>query len=199
MVGANGPLEPAQGFTRILSLHNVQNTSMYLGGRFGFSSGAVHGRNLAVFYSTPTGDYLGSSAHVNKEVMDISTHGGEVVFGGAFTHQTIYDMIFQPYISPLNHVAIWSDGGWWTERSSLATGLEFGLAPNPATESLTITYVPEAQGDLVVRDATGRVVLHEAFGSNAQRVLDVSALAPGLYSVVITEGGNFGTKTFVKQ
>ncbi len=200
LIDPNNPLLPGNGYTRVYTLYTLQNSAMYLGGRFGIGQGYGQGRNLAVFY--PGTDAMYRSAYVNKDVMDISTHGGEAVFGGAFTTQTVYDLIFWPYVSELSHVAIWSDGGWGTtERSTLATASvpELGLAPNPAMDRLTITYAPGSNGNLLVRDAMGRVVLNEVFGTDTQRVLDVSALSPGLYSVVLTQGGSMGTKTFIKQ
>jgi hypothetical protein len=41
-------------------------------------------------------------------------------------------------------------------------------------------------------------VINEAFGNNAQRSIDVTSLAPGMYNVVLSDGTDFGTKNFVK-
>lgn len=191
------PLLPVSENTRINALHTVQNSAMYLGGRFELGAGPGVGKNLAVVYNGQ--NTIWPTAHVNKDVYDIATHGGEVVFGGAFTSQVSFD-ILTPWTSELDHVAIWSDGGDWQEWRSLAVaGLEFGLWPNPATDGITINYLPETHGNLLIRDAMGRVVLSEAYGSNAQRSIDLTGLAPGLYSVVITDSGDFGTRTFIKN
>ncbi len=197
LVDPNAPLLPAPGYTRIHALHTVDNAAMYIGGRFGINHGAAQGKNFAVFHPNP--GILLPSARVNTDVADIATQGGEVVFGGAFTTQTVAGILFPAFTSPLRHIAIWSPGGDWSVRSAPASTLEIGLLPNPATEDLTITYTPETTGNLLLRDALGRTVYAGSFGSDARRMLDVSNLAPGLYSVVITDGGNFGVKTFVKQ
>lgn len=196
LMDPDDPLQPGPGYTRIHCLHTVQNSAMYIGGRFGFSNGMGYGKNFGVYYANP-GSIL-PAAHVNKDVYDIATHGGEVVFGGAFTTQMTLDIIL-PGFTELGHIAKWSDGGDWNEwRSEAATQLEFGLWPSPATEAITINYLPETHGNLLIRDAAGRVVINEAFGNNAQRSIDVTSLAPGMYNVVLSDGTDFGTKNFVK-
>ncbi|MCC6840006.1 MAG: T9SS type A sorting domain-containing protein [Flavobacteriales bacterium] len=197
LMDPNNPLLPSPGYTRILTLHTVDNAAIYVGGRFSFNYGLAHGRNFAVYHANP--GVLLPSANVNKDVLDVSTYGGRVVFGGAFTSQTVPDIIFPPYTSVLNHIAIWSPGGDWKEAPMAAGTLSFSLAPNPAEEVLNITYAAETGGTLLIRDAVGRVVANEAFGSDASRNLDVSDLAPGMYSVVIIDGGQVGTKTFLKH
>jgi hypothetical protein len=71
------------------------------------------------------------------------------------------------------------------------------LAPNPATEHVTIAYVLAGESDVIIElvDVTGRVISSNAT-SNAQsgehrEDMDVSALAPGLYFVrIVSDNGS---------
>lgn len=70
--------------------------------------------------------------------------------------------------------------------------------PNPARELLNIQYLGEltADGQILVSDATGRVVLDRVF----QPMLDVSTLAPGVYFLSIMDAGRrVATERFVKM
>ncbi len=66
-----------------------------------------------------------------------------------------------------------------------ASALEFSIAPNPAKDILIITHGYSSPQRIEVYDAQGRIVKTEMLGNKAE--LNVSDLAPGLYSVRIGE------------
>ena len=78
------------------------------------------------------------------------------------------------------------------------------VVPNPVGEALTV-YVPHVasmEGTATIYDAAARRVLSEnvEFDGNGTGTLDVSALAPGIYTLSVkTEGGIAGNGTFVKR
>ena len=86
---------------------------------------------------------------------------------------------------------------------ALATDVSvLSLAPNPASDVLTLrlhrSIVATAVAELV--DASGRVVLRQPLPAAADATavaLDVSALADGVYAVVVTEAGRTTTARVV--
>ncbi|MEI8134967.1 MAG: T9SS type A sorting domain-containing protein [bacterium] len=72
------------------------------------------------------------------------------------------------------------------------------LFPNPATDKIQISG---SMKTLVVVDATGRTVMpniQPSLYSDAAFTLDVSTLASGCYSVIISEGQHIRTGKFIK-
>ena len=77
-------------------------------------------------------------------------------------------------------------------------------APNPVWETLSMHFAAAAGvgAEAVIYDAAARRVLCEnvEFDGNGTGTLDVSALAPGIYTLSVkTEGGIAGNGTFVKR
>ncbi|MBK8498770.1 MAG: T9SS type A sorting domain-containing protein [Flavobacteriales bacterium] len=85
---------------------------------------------------------------------------------------------------------------WFLSDCALSTGLQeeeaqgFTIAPNPATSSVTIQHGLSGTVNLVVCDALGAVAL-STMGSGPTMTLSTDALAPGIYTVVLS--GNGGT------
>ena len=78
------------------------------------------------------------------------------------------------------------------------------IAPNPVGETLSMNFATAAGAgaETVIYDAAARRVLSEnvEFDGNGTGTLDVSALAPGIYTLSVkTEGGIAGNGTFVKR
>ena len=78
------------------------------------------------------------------------------------------------------------------------------IAPNPVGETLSMHFAAAAGvgAEAVIYDAAARRVLSEnvEFDGNGTGTLDVSALAPGIYTLSVkTEGGIAGNGTFVKR
>ena len=78
------------------------------------------------------------------------------------------------------------------------------IAPNPVGETLSMHFAAAAGvgAEAVIYDAATRRVLSEnvEFDGNGTGTLDVSALAPGIYTLSVkTEGGIAGNGTFVKR
>lgn len=72
------------------------------------------------------------------------------------------------------------------ECTGLAEGTneQFALFPNPARESVTVAFGSEAQRTIEVTDLSGRVLIQTSSeGANAQ--LDLGGLAAGMYHVII--------------
>lgn len=65
----------------------------------------------------------------------------------------------------------------------------FAVSPNPAHQSMTVRYsLADAEGALDVFDLLGqKVIAAHSLADHAQ--VDISALAPGLYTVVLNAGG----------
>lgn len=174
---------PGVGPSIIQTLH-VADTTLYLGGEFSIASGLTYGANIARFHGTP--DQFEPAATLDNNVQDIAVHGNLVVIGGAFTTGNS---------TQLDHVATF-------DLSTIVVDppapLEFSLMPNPASESITLTYAKNEQATLSVVDATGRVVMNEPLGSNAVRNINVSMLSPGSYTILLTDGSTSGVKAFMK-
>ncbi|HMC97503.1 MAG TPA: T9SS type A sorting domain-containing protein, partial [Flavobacteriales bacterium] len=59
------------------------------------------------------------------------------------------------------------------------------LYPNPATEQLFVRLPGAGSKRLTVTDATGRIVRNEVRALNTTQQLDISTLAPGLYTLQV--------------
>ena len=103
-----------------------------------------------------------------------------------------------------------NDIGVWIESMSLLSGMpengtgyrftpagitaiadaaapDFGLAPNPAHDAVTLAN-GAAASDLRIFDPTGRCVSTLVLQPGERRVLDVAGFAPGVYLVHSTTG-----------
>lgn len=175
---------PGAGPSMIQTLH-VADTTLYLGGEFSIASGLTYGSNIARFHGTP--DQFGPAATLDNNVQDIAVHGNLVVIGGAFTSGNS---------TQLDHIGTFDLS---TGVPDVTAQLQFSLAPNPARDMISLTYTTNERAALTMVDATGRVVMNEPLGNDPVHGIDVSSLAPGSYSVVLNDGGQRGTKTFIKQ
>lgn len=80
------------------------------------------------------------------------------------------------------------------------TDQALAVFPNPATTTLLVRDPrPGAQGDLVVYDGVGRVVLRSTLAPQHDRTLDIARLSPGVYTLVLGEGAFVRRARFVKQ
>ena len=78
-----------------------------------------------------------------------------------------------------------------------AVALDFALAPNPATESVTVRLPVEAAGArVVVTDVTGRVMAEQE-GVGERTWLTVGDWAAGLYVVTVRTAGGSASKKLV--
>jgi hypothetical protein len=74
------------------------------------------------------------------------------------------------------------------------------ISPNPAVEVLNVTWGPEADVKTIrVMDVTGRVVMTESVNGGNKKVLDVTTLPAGNYSVSVEGTDSKSNFTFVKQ
>jgi hypothetical protein len=79
---------------------------------------------------------------------------------------------------------------------SVQSGKAFSIYPNPAKQQLTISTSESLAGGLVrIYDLSGKQVITVRPASNH---IDVSALAPGVYTLVFTNNKTRITKEFVK-
>lgn len=91
-----------------------------------------------------------------------------------------------------------------TAVSTLSTGMQLSLSPNPASDHITLLAenLPAGPATFLVYDALGRAVLYRSLPVNAHRVaqrLDISNLTTGVYfwRVATGDGGVMGGKLFV--
>ncbi len=96
-----------------------------------------------------------------------------------------------------------TDLGTFSSTSDLP-GVEVNVYPNPTVEQLTVALNTEFSKDitLTITDMQGKVVQVMALGSHqGLRVIDcnVSDLAPGKYTLVVSSNGKGFLKQFVKQ
>lgn len=83
------------------------------------------------------------------------------------------------------------------EITEIATGKTLNVFPNPANESLTITYEKEIiEGHLRLSDMYGRIAGEATFTGNMTTVA-VGHFAPGVYSLEIYSGNTFVQRTKV--
>jgi subtilisin-like proprotein convertase family protein len=78
--------------------------------------------------------------------------------------------------------------------------LEFSLAPNPATESLRITFSEAPRSDTRIRllDASGRLLRHVLLGNGeVTTLLQVADLPKGIYVVAIDNAAGSGVRKVV--
>jgi hypothetical protein len=77
------------------------------------------------------------------------------------------------------------------------TAADFTIFPNPATESVTITFKEETNGSLSVYDLSGKVVATQTLsGVNGTQAVEIntSALNSGLYTINVTANGTSVSK-----
>ena len=79
-----------------------------------------------------------------------------------------------------------------------ANGSSYTVIPNPALDRLSI-IVPQARGDILVRDLTGHICLSTpVYGSRME--VDISRLRPGFYLLqLLAETGDVRTTSFIKR
>jgi hypothetical protein len=80
-------------------------------------------------------------------------------------------------------------------------GLPLTLAPNPASDQLTV-FLPEAKGIATIRifNTLGQMVLQQKVANGAkQHQLNISTLKPGYYRLQLLESGNSQSVAFIKQ
>jgi hypothetical protein len=81
-------------------------------------------------------------------------------------------------------------------NNSVQTGKAFTIYPNPVKQQLNITSGESlAGGTIRIFDLSGKLVITAMPSSNS---IDVSALAPGVYTLVFTKNKTRITKEFVK-
>lgn len=108
--------------------------------------------------------------HFNNAIMCFAQHNNDLYMGGGFTQ--INGM-------PFNRIC----------KYSLATGLDnlsdgtptIKITPNPAGSFCTITSTLQHSNTLTVHDLTGRVLLQQAF--NTQAKLNLSTFSAGMYVI----------------
>ncbi len=86
--------------------------------------------------------------------------------------------------------------------SQEATPLEkISLFPNPAVETFTIEIPGTLAGgwELEVRDLAGRILLHDAGRNTGKREFNISALASGMYEVLLEGNGQVYSAKLVRQ
>jgi hypothetical protein len=85
-------------------------------------------------------------------------------------------------------------------QTSLEAGKALTIYPNPVKQQLNITSGESLQGStLSVYDITGKQVIAPRIANAGTNQVNVSSLAPGVYTVVITRNGKkVATKQFVK-
>lgn len=174
---------PGVGISAIHALH-VADTTLYLGGEFSIASGLTYGSNIARFHGVP--DQFEPAATLDNSVHDIAVHGNLVVIGGAFTSGNS---------TQLDHIGTFDLS---TSVVDPPGQLEFGMMPNPARDIITITRATNEQGSIMVTDATGRVVMNELWGNGTAHNINVTALPPGSYTIVLSDGTARSAKTFMK-
>jgi putative CocE/NonD family hydrolase len=70
--------------------------------------------------------------------------------------------------------------------------------PNPATDHVDITNADNANRTYKIIDATGRVVIEQQSAGNVTRI-DVSALAPGVYTLLVSAEAGIATQEIIVQ
>lgn len=191
LLSGPGVFVPTVAPSRILALHH-SDPYLHLGGRFRLSD-AENGYTGYAQYD-PEFDGFALGAWLNRRVLDVETWPGlgpgNTVIAGAFT--SLGGSLLVSFIA--------ADG--YPPCCAAAPGLDIGITPNPASDRIAITYEPTAPtplGTLIIRDAMGRLAVNETIDAATRHELDISGLAPGVYSVSVTDGGHVGIRTFLKQ
>lgn len=116
--------------------------------------------------------------------------------------------VAQPWYASVIHLI--NDGGTYSNGNALGirmntslvgieelTAADFTIYPNPATESVTITFKEETNGLLSVYDLSGKVVATQTLtGVNGTQAVEIntSALNSGMYTVNVTANGTSVSK-----
>ena len=81
--------------------------------------------------------------------------------------------------------------------SSEVASLGLTFAPNPATETLTVSYVSQAGKNVVVSLSNGVNEVASTVGGDSSATLNVSNLASGLYFATVSVNGAYATTSKV--
>lgn len=73
------------------------------------------------------------------------------------------------------------------------------LFPNPSTDAVEFMFRTSGMHDVLITDATGRVVLREQVTGTDRWRVDVRAYAPGSYAYTVRSGTDLAQGRFVKQ
>ena len=176
---------PMDGLVHINSLLE-HNDLIYFGGDFDIASGLDVGRAIGVFNGTADG--VSVLADLNGPVNDLDLYGSsQLTAGGAFTQNT---GVSTPYV-------ITTDLSTGIEVQE-SNELEINVWPNPATDHITLSSTIAHNTPITIRDAAGRTVMTAVLRS-ASNSIDIKELATGAYSVIINDGNNNGSTTFMKR
>ncbi|MBK9288093.1 MAG: T9SS type A sorting domain-containing protein [Flavobacteriales bacterium] len=110
----------------------------------------------------------------------------------------IYDQNYNQMVAAINGIITLNAVGVAEETTELD---RVTLYPMPAGDELNVDLSTSDLGidNLIITDATGRVVNNVTVGSDTQVKLDVSAYQAGVYLINLrADGVSLGTKQFVK-
>lgn len=77
------------------------------------------------------------------------------------------------------------------------SNVTYSIAPNPATESITISGAFEGDANASIADQNGRQVMSSTVANGT--VLSLEGLEAGIYFITVSNNGNVTTKKFVKK
>lgn len=90
--------------------------------------------------------------------------------------------------------------------STLTTGMEYittinqsVITPNPAISELTVSFNQEINGNLMVTDVLGKVVVTKEIVNSNKLIISVAELNTGIYFLTIQQGNIKAVKKFVKE
>ncbi|MCW5907765.1 MAG: T9SS type A sorting domain-containing protein [Chitinophagales bacterium] len=164
-------------------------------GEFGCTGGMTYGNNLMsvqkVTYDTTTYTVTNPLLLTDNEVNDIALSGNTLYFGGSFVTNLFSDT--------LNHI-----GTMQFQITGVQNPIEskvtLSVFPNPASAEVRIQSLNNGIIELIeVFDATGRKVLSEQVNNESFKVIRLSSLSSGIYTVKVLVNGAVGVSKLVKQ
>lgn len=175
------PVDVGPTEIRALAVHEGD---LYFGGMFHYYEMMVMGTNIARFTGQPDGFEI-LAGIMDGGVEALASHDGRLVMGGAFT-------------MPLSHVA---SVDFTTGMDKPASVPALTVMPNPTIDAATIMVPPTLGANAAIRitDTAGRLVNAPAQHQGDRLRVDVSALAPGAYTIEVSGNGLVSTGRLVKQ
>lgn len=95
------------------------------------------------------------------------------------------------------------DNTSFAQNRYVVTGVEpeqpfdFNVYPNPVTEKLIIDYPSSGEVIVKITSASGKPVLIQDYASGSKIQLNLSSMAPGVYTVSVTSEGRTSSKAIV--
>lgn len=157
--------------------------------------------NLGTNTWTVVGSCAGTQTAINDPAFASFPNAVWRIDGLGFNCNPTYKTNQQVNKSKSNVKDNFNAAGLPTKMSSYQSTISMGIAPNPASSELKITFNTDIKSNtkISILDVIGKVILNSEINEGNNISISLTDLSAGVYFVKIQQGKNIVTKKFVKE